>query len=170
MLAGGCTVADAPAPAPGPLAGGELNEPADDEPETGPQSTISPSGYLTSIAQIHCEQAFSCRATYPFDALSFETAWGTSVTECIADLVAGWDANAIEAEIAKGRAEFDGTAAVACLGGVAFAACTEHWDGGIQWADACYHVIVGNVPAGGTCDIDYACISSACDVLEHRCL
>jgi hypothetical protein len=134
------------------------------------QSSITPTRYLEEIAKIQCEQAYSCRDTYPFDDASFQRIWNTSVAACTTSVLASWNTGSIETEIAKGQIEFDGTAAVACLSGVAFGSCTEHWQRGIQWAEACYHVLVGSVPAGGSCESSYACLSFQCDLAARRCL
>jgi hypothetical protein len=155
---------------------GGTSQTSEDEPNNGSgsggteQTTITPLGYLEEIARIHCEQAFACRASFPADlGYTFEAQWGTSATQCQADLLLAWSASAIESEIAKGRAEFDGAAARDCLAGVAFGACTEYWMRGIEWAESCYHVIVGKVGSGGACDMDYACTSSWCDLTTHTC-
>jgi hypothetical protein len=163
-MAGGC-VAD--------VAGSSLIAPEEEQDgarSNDGQSSITPTRYLEEIAKIQCEQAYGCRETYPFDDTSFERIWSTSVTACTTTLLDGWNTSSIEIEIAKGQIEFDGTAAVACLGGVAFGSCSEHWQRGIQWAEACYHVLVGNVPAGGTCESSYACLSYQCDLATRRCL
>jgi hypothetical protein len=138
--------------------------------ERGGQSAVSPIGYLTQIAEIYCEQAFGCRETYPGEAATFEATYSAALATCASHLVGIWNPEAIEREIAKGRVEFDGTAAVACLGGVAFGSCAEHWQTGIQWGQACFSVLVGNVPAGGSCESSYACVSGSCDLGTHLCL
>ena len=134
------------------------------------QTSVTATRYLEDIATLQCAEAFSCRSTYPGDAASFEAVWQTSVETCVSNLLVAWNANSIETEIAKGRIDFDGTAAVDCLNGVAFGSCDQHWTNGIQWVESCYHVMVGNVAAGGTCDSVYACESSTCDTAEHRCI
>lgn len=166
----GC-VADVPdrAPPPNPVPPGE-DPGTDQEQDQGNQTNVTATGYLTQIAMIHCEMAFSCRATYPNDSATFLAVWQASVDACVANLQAAWGSNQIEAEIAKGRIDFDGTAAVQCLAGVAFGACTTHWIDGIQWAESCYNVMVGNVPVGGSCDSLYACQSSDCDLTQHVCI
>jgi hypothetical protein len=147
-------------------------QPADDEDKRdhGSQSSVTPTMYLERIAAVHCEQAFMCRDSYPGETAAFETTWSTSVPLCAVHLVAKWDANTIETEVAKGRIKFDGTAAVSCLDGVVFGSCAEHWALGIQWAKACYHVLVGTVATGGGCDTSYACVSNRCDLDARRCL
>jgi hypothetical protein len=174
MLVGGC-VADVGDPAPPsnpiPPGGGQQGQGSDeDNGESGSQSEVSATDYLTEIAMIQCEQAFSCRATYPNDAAAFEASWKTSVAACVANLQIAWGSNQIETEIAKGRIDFDGTAAVSCLGGVAFGSCDTHWTSGIQWAPSCYSVMNGNVQVGGNCDSLYSCTSYNCDLVEQRCI
>lgn len=166
---GGCMVGPAEPPSGSDVAADE----PDDETGSGSgdsQSSISPTGYLERIAHIHCQQAFGCRSNYPDGEMVFESTWGTTVPACTAQLLGAWDPAAIETEIAKGRIMFDGTAAIACLGAVAFGTCDEHWERGIQWAEPCYHVLVGTVVTGETCISDYACASRTCDLAERRCL
>lgn len=138
--------------------------------ETG-DTTTTPTGYLTQIAAIYCMESFSCRAEFPTDlGYTFEAQWGTTQPACEQRLLDAWNPPAIETEIAKGRVTYDGAAGVACLSGVTFGSCGDYWTNGIQWADACYHVIVGSVPAGGSCDTPYACTSGSCDTTAHECL
>ncbi|HEY5921901.1 MAG TPA: hypothetical protein VIV11_09540 [Kofleriaceae bacterium] len=135
----------------------------------GGQSSMTLSKYFDEIAAVHCEQAFGCRAAYPPENGAFETTWGASVAACEANLIAGWDPAAVETEIAKGRITYDGSAAVSCLQGVTFAACPDYWNRGIEWAESCYHVIVGTVQTGGACEHYYSCTSYACDSITHTC-
>jgi hypothetical protein len=150
-----------------------------DKPETGsggsgnaPGATsMTLSKYFDEIAAIHCEQAFQCRSAFPPDAgYAFEDDWGNSVPECEQRLLAAWNPAQVETEIAKGRITYDGTAAVSCLEGVTFAACPDYWNRGIEWAESCYHVVVGMVQMGGACDNDYSCTSFLCDQTAHTCL
>lgn len=164
-VAGGHVGPPMPAPA-GERQGQE--EPQDEE--SSSQNTVTASGYLEQIAMIQCAEAFTCRSTYPGEAAGFEAVWKASVPACVANLIVAWNANAIETEIAKGRINFDGTAAVSCLSGVAFGTCDAHWTEGIQWAQACYSVMVGRVPVGEGCESVYACTSYNCDTVEHRCI
>lgn len=136
----------------------------------GSQTELTATAYLTAIAMIYCDQAFTCRATYPYDAATFQASWTDAVDTCVASLQAAWGGSQIELEIAKGRIDFDGTAALDCLAGVAFGSCDKQWTDGIQWADSCYHVMNGNVQPGGSCDSVYACASGTCDVAQHVCM
>ena len=161
----GCT-ADAPG------IEGRHDDPGSGSDDTGGSSStsITLSTYFDEIAAVHCEQAFACRDSFPADAgYAFESAWGTSVASCEQLLVAGWNPAQVETEIAKGRITYDGTAAVSCLQGVAFAACPMYWERGIEWAESCYHVVVGLVPVGGGCENDYSCTTFLCDQTTHTC-
>ena len=173
VLVGGC-VADVGDPTPPsnpiPPGGNQGEGSGSGEGDSGSQTEINATEYLTEIAMIQCEQAFGCRATYPNDAATFEASWKTSVETCVANLQIAWRSNAIEGEIAKGRIDFDGTAAVSCLGGVAFGSCDTHWTSGIQWAQSCYSVLKGGVQLGGSCDSLYSCESYNCDLVEHKCI
>ncbi|HTL38796.1 MAG TPA: hypothetical protein VL326_36950 [Kofleriaceae bacterium] len=159
--------------------GGTHQESQEKEPPTGNGSggehgndtTTTATGYLTQIAGVYCSESFTCRADFPLDrGYTFEAQWGNSEDECTTRLLDGWNPAAIETEIAKGRAEYDGSAGIACLNGVTFGTCGDYWTAGIHWADACYHVIKGLVPAGGACDNAYACVSQQCDAVAHTCL
>jgi hypothetical protein len=138
---------------------------------TDEESTATPVGYLKRIASIHCTQAFMCRDSFPPDlGYTFEEEWSNTEPACEADLLAAWNTNLIEDEIAKGRAAYDGAAAASCLDGVTFGACPDYWSRGIEWAEACYHVIVGNVPTGGSCESEYSCVSYTCDAATRTCM
>jgi len=169
VLVAGCVpdVGNDPVPPPNPIPPGAEGEGSGDP---SSQTQVTATGYLTQIAMIQCEQAFSCRATYPSDGVTFQDTWSTSVAACVAMLQAAWGTNLIESEIAKGRIEFDGTAAIDCLAGVAFGSCDTQWTSGIQWADSCYDVMNGNVTVGGSCDSVYACSSYNCDAVQHQCI
>ena len=134
------------------------------------QTTMTLSKYFDEIAAVHCNQAFGCRASYPPERGAFETVWGASIDECEANLIAAWNPAQVETEIAKGRITYDGTAAATCLQGVTFAACPDYWVRGIEWAESCYHVLVGTVQPGGACENSYSCTSYNCDSLSRTCL
>ena len=147
----------------------------DPERETGSntgeagKTELTLSDYFGEIAQIHCDQAFQCRDSYPTDRGEFSATWGTSNAQCSAGLVAAWMPASLETEIAKGRVKFDGNAATACLNGVTFAACPDYWNRGIEWADACYKVVVGLVEPGGACELNYSCTTYNCDPATRSC-
>jgi hypothetical protein len=137
---------------------------------SGGEMQLSLSQYFDEIAAIHCEQAFSCKDSYPTDRGPFEQTWTASVPECEAMLINAWNPKQVETEIAKGRITYDANAAVSCLQGVTFAqSCSDYWVRGIEWAEACYHVVVGSVQSGGACDNNYSCTSFACDQTLHTC-
>jgi hypothetical protein len=131
------------------------------------QMTLSQ--YFDEIAAIHCQQAFNCKASYPIDRGAFEATWMASVPECEAMLVNAWNPKQVETEIAKGRITYDPNAAVSCLQGVTFAACPDYWNRGIEWAEACYHVVVAQVNVGGACENNYSCTTYNCDPALHTC-
>ncbi|HEY5946770.1 MAG TPA: hypothetical protein VIV40_14805 [Kofleriaceae bacterium] len=135
----------------------------------GDQTSMTLTTYFDKIAAVHCEQAFSCRDSFPPEQGVFEDTWGASVTACEANLIAAWNPKQVETEIAKGRITYDGSAAVTCLEGVTFAACPDYWNRGIEWAESCYHVVVGTVPVGGACENNYSCTTYYCDSVMHTC-
>ena len=136
---------------------------------SGGETSMTLSKYFDEIAAIHCQQAFSCKDSYPADRGAFETTWTASVPECEAMLIGAWNPKQVETEIAKGRITYDPNAAVSCLQGVTFAACADYWNRGIEWAESCYHVVVGMVQVGGACDNDYSCTTFFCDQTLHTC-
>jgi hypothetical protein len=155
--------------------GGVHQESQDGEDGNGKGSasdpTTTPTGYLEKIAGIYCEESFTCRASFPPDrGYTFEAQWGNTDAECRQKLITAWNPPEIEREIAKGRVTYDSGAARSCLDGVTFGSCPDYWSRGIEWAEACYHVLVGSVPSGGQCDIDYSCASFACDKTLHQCM
>lgn len=149
----------------------------EDKPDTGSgggsgggePTTMTLSQYFDKIAAVHCEQAFSCRDSYPVDRGAFEDTWTSTVPECEAMLIGAWNPAQVETEIAKGRITYDGAAAVDCLQGVTFAACPDYWNRGIEWAESCYHVVVGQVQVGGACENDYSCTTFYCDPIAKTC-
>jgi hypothetical protein len=143
---------------------------APDDPGAPGSAVISMTRYLEEYARIHCEQAFACRAAFPPDlGYSFEDAHGRSARECSEALVAYWDPDLLETEIAKGRIRYDGAAAATCLDGVTYGPCDDFWRYGVVWGAACYHVIVGNVAEGDACTTSYACTTGYCDSASLRC-
>lgn len=150
-----------------------------DKPSAGPetpgddvgQTSITVAEYFNRIASVHCNQAFMCRSSFPEAqrGYPFEAEWGNSVPECIRDLIDYWDLEQIETEIAKGRIVYDGTAAVTCLDGVTFAECPLYWQRGIEWAESCYYVIVGQVQPGESCLNDYSCTTFYCEQTTLTC-
>jgi hypothetical protein len=151
---------------------GRENEPMGGGSGQGSSDTsLTLSQYFDEIAQVHCDQAFLCRESFPPDlGYTFEDQWGASVRDCTQGLVEAWDPALVETEIAKGRIKYDGAAAASCLSGVTFAACPAYWERGIEWAESCYSVVVGMVPTGGVCDSSYSCTSYSCDPTTNRCL
>lgn len=133
------------------------------------QPSMTPTEYFEQNAKLRCTQAYVCRDTYPGDAAAFEATWGTSVAECTMNLALSWNPMGFEIDVAKGRIEFDHTAAVACITSAVFPSCDEHWEIGIQWAEPCSRVMVGIVASGGSCETDYACTSAKCDAVTHTC-
>jgi hypothetical protein len=139
--------------------------------ESGGGTAITISQYTDWLARIYCDQSFQCMSSFPPDlGYTFESQWGATLPECTSRLVMGWNPPLIETEIAKGRIMYDGEAAVSCLEGVTTVACDQYWTRGIDWAESCYHVMVGTVPVGGLCETSYSCTSSNCDVMMHMCI
>jgi hypothetical protein len=135
----------------------------------GEQTSMTLSKYFDEIAGVHCQQAFSCMASFPPDRGAFADTWGATEPVCESNLITAWNPKQVETEIAKGRIMYDGEAAVSCLSGVAFAACPDYWNRGIEWAESCYHVIVPLVQIGGACDNNYSCTTYVCDSVAHTC-
>jgi hypothetical protein len=159
-----------PAEVPG-IGGRDKPDTEEDKGEEPGATSITLSKYFDEIASIHCEQAFQCMSSFPPDrGYTFEAQWGASLPACTAQLLAAWNPAQVETEIAKGRITYDGTAAVSCLEGVTFAACDDYWVRGIEWAESCYHVVVGTVAAGGACENNYSCTSFMCDATTHVCM
>lgn len=116
---------------------------------------------LEKVGQVECDQAFTCKASFPTDVgVTFEQAFGADQSACYADAAAYYDAAAVEAGITADRIGFDATAAADCLAGLSSAAapvCTTFWTEGPAFPDACYTVFTGKVASGGACTIDFEC-------------
>lgn len=119
------------------------------------------------IAEVRCEQAFTCRSAYPSEpAASHEARYGTNQQACAERLGPdparqdAWDA----AEEA-GELTYDKDAAKACVSALQGLACDTFW------ADpepaACQDALQGTLPLDAGCDIDAVCSSGLCQ--EGRC-
>ncbi len=128
--------------------------------------------YLSAIARKKCDDAFACMSTFPADSpVAFSSVYGESAAVCYATKAAYYDPMAVAASIAAGRIEFDGAAAAACVAAFGEPACASHWTTGPVHPAACDGALVGLVPDGASCEIDFECANkrSSCDGATKTC-
>jgi len=119
---------------------------------------ISAAEFLTAIAKKECDDAFTCKASFPTDAgITFEEAFGASAQVCYGQAAEYYDAAAVQAGITAGKIAFDGNAAKACVDGMGAPTCATYWDEGPNAPAACATALVGKVATGGACAIDFEC-------------
>jgi hypothetical protein len=77
----------------------------------------------------------------------------------------------IESEISAGKIKYDATAAASCIAGVSFGDCAGFWLNGATTPASCATALVGTVPDGGACIVDFDCSSatSICDPSTRKC-
>lgn len=138
----------------------------------GGGGSITATNFLAQMAQKFCDEAFTCKASFPTDAgVTFDDAFGASVQACVADS-ATYDMPAqVEAQITAGKIKYNGADAAACVAGITFPACTEFWANGPMFPAACATAMVGTVADGGACVVAYECSSptSYCDETTKKC-
>lgn len=140
-----------------PSTPGDPNDPGGDPTDpTGGGAT--PAAVLERISTTECDQAFTCKDSFPTQYGAFADYFGASATECYAINAEYWNAGAVEAGIQAGTITFDATAADACLAGAIEApVCTTFWEQGPGVPDACWDAFAGTVAQGGACQIDFEC-------------
>ena len=140
---------------------------------SGGSGSMTATQYLTAMEMKYCDEAFSCKASFPTDqGVTFDQAFGTSASQCYADGAAQDMPAQVEAEITAGKIHYDGVAAAACVSGITFGACSDFWNGtGGTDPAACGTALVGTVADGGACVVDYDCSNeqSVCDPTSHTC-
>jgi hypothetical protein len=151
---------------PGP--GDDPNDPTD--PST-PGGSMTAAEYLTALGKKDCDDAFTCKASFPTDAgVTFDEAFGATAMACYTDAAQYYNATAVQAAITAGKIAFDGTAAKACVDGFTAPTCSTYWTQGPDFATACDTAMVGKVATGATCAIDFECAGDNwCDDATKKC-
>lgn len=122
----------------------------------------------TTLAEVTCERAYTCRTAFPEDAEEgFDTLYGPTQEACVEALGPdpgrkdAWD----DAEDA-GRLGYDRDAAGACADALEATACDGFWP--VRGGEACAAVLTGTIEAESPCALDAECVSGAC--VEGECL
>jgi hypothetical protein len=135
-------------------------------------TSITATQFLATFAQKFCDEAFTCKASFPTDAgVTFADAFGASASACVSDSAA-YDMPAIvEQQITAGKIKFNGTDAATCVNGLTFPACATFWTDGPNTPTACNTAMVGTVADGTACLVDYECsgANSYCDPTGKKC-
>jgi hypothetical protein len=138
----------------------------------GSTDTSGVANFLHEMGKKYCDQAFTCKATFPTDqGVTFEQAFGSSAMQCYADSDAYFNAPAVVAQINAGTITWNPTDAAACLSGITFPACAQFWTDGPMEPAACATALVGKVADGQACVVDLECASatSYCDATSKKC-
>lgn len=138
----------------------------------GGSGTSTPAQVMTKMDHAECDQAFACKASFPTDqGVTFEQAFGTSATDCYAKLGAFYDAASVEASISAGKIRFDAAAGAECVAAAPPAPnCTDLWQNGPQFPNACFDALSGKVADGAACTNDFECAeTSYCDQTSKKC-
>ncbi len=138
----------------------------------GNVDTSGVANFLHEIGKKYCDQAFTCKASFPTDAgVTFDQAFGTSAMQCYTDSDAANDTPTIVAQINGGTITWNQADATACLAGLTFPACAQFWQQGGNEPAACGTALVGHVADGGACVSSYECtnLMSYCDATSKKC-
>ena len=100
--------------------------------------SISATSFLSQISTKICDQAFSCKASFPTDwGATFAEIFGASASACVADAAAANDPGKIEAQVTSGKIKFNATDAAACVSGITVGTCPVFWTDGPTFPAAC---------------------------------
>ena len=130
--------------------------------DTGGNGSMTLADYFTGLGHAECDDAFTCKATFPTANGTFADAFGASSSACYGDAASYYDTAAVQAEISAGKITFDGSAAASCIAGMSAAPdCATYWTDGADYPAACDTALVGSVADGGACTIDFDCANLA---------
>ena len=137
----------------------------------GDGTSLTPSTFLTKLGNNECDEAFTCRASFPSSSNHhFEDEWGSTTDECYAGAAAYFMPADVEASVAAGKIKFDAGAAKACLSGIDYGSCSQFWQHGPQYPSACGSALVGTIADGGDCSNDFECAGDdVCDSTDAVC-
>jgi len=119
---------------------------------------ISSDEFLAALVNAECEQAFACKSTFPATSeVSFDDLFGTDEGSCRSTLADYYDNAAISAAIKAGHIAYDGKDGASCVNGLSAPDCESYWQYGLDYPDACFTALTGQVDEGGDCTIDFEC-------------
>lgn len=137
---------------------GDPGDPGDPDPGNPGGGGTTAAQVVERISKTECDQAHTCKASFPTEFGAFADVFGNTPAECYPLNAEYWDADAVEAGIAAGKITFDQAAADACMAGtIAAPVCTTFWNEGPGIPEACWDAFAGTVAAGGACAIDFEC-------------
>jgi hypothetical protein len=117
---------------------------------------LTASQYLEGASKKECDEAFSCKDTYPLDGLTtFEQEYGATAQDCYTLQLNKYAPTIVEAEIAANKLSFNPVLAASCLS-TPPADCATYWTMG---PSACRDVFHGSVADGEACVIDLECVN-----------
>jgi hypothetical protein len=166
--------------APDPLGGGNDNGggggggggSGDDSGGGGDPSSMTATKFLDELGKKFCDQAFSCRSSFPTDeGITFQEAFGATQQQCYADSLEWNEPQKVEQQIAAGKIKWNAADAAGCLAGITFGSCTQFWDQGPSMPASCDTALVGTVADGGACVTHLECVNalSYCDGSTRKC-
>ncbi len=137
----------------------------------GDNPQLTPSTFLTKLGDSECDEAFSCRASFPSGGSQhFEDEWGSSTDECYAGVADYFMPGDVEADVAIGRIVFDAAAARTCLQNIDYGSCSQFWQHGPQYPSACSTALQGTLQQGDACTNDFECAGeNVCDPDSQEC-
>ncbi len=147
------------------------DNPGDNPGGTTTPTSLSVADFLTGLGHKECDDAFTCKANFPTDqGVTFEQAFGADKNACYAEAATFYDPAAVQASIAAGKIDYDGTAAKTCLDGVGAPTCATYWTQGGNYPAACDTAMVGKVATGAACTNDFECAGENwCDDTTKKC-
>jgi len=130
-------------------------------------SALTGSQFVGQYDVVYCNAAFACAASFPGSAFEFTVDFGTSTSQCV-QLAQQYDVPAtIDADIASGLIDFDPTLGTACLAGLGYD-CATLWQQGLTNQATCAAAMIGKVPDGGACHVDWDCAwTSGCNAFDQ---
>jgi hypothetical protein len=134
-------------------------------------SSMTASRFLEEINKKFCDEAFTCRSSFPMEKGTFDEAFGSSQTACYAQANEDFSGAQIDAQVAAGKITFNAAAATTCLAGIMYGTCEQFWQEGPQEPGECDTVLVGTVANGGACVTSFDCANatSYCDETTNQC-
>jgi hypothetical protein len=128
---------------------------------------LTGSQFVAGYDMVTCNAAFACAASFPGTAAQFAFDFGTSLSSCYALAQQDDSPSVIDADVASGEIHFDAAKAAACLAGVGYD-CATFWPQGLTDQATCSTAMVGSVPDGGACHVDWDCAwTSGCNAQQQ---
>jgi hypothetical protein len=140
---------------------------------TEPDAAVQQTGardFLHEAGVQQCDEAYTCKSSYPGTSTQFKTDWGTSKSNCYDVLDAYYEVTAVQTEVDAGKSVFDPTSAASCLAGITFGSCSTFWQNGAVFPSVCDNVFTGTVPKGSPCVVDEDCQGALACGTHNTCV